>query len=56
MSETEASNSSLKTIEQYIEQNLDKPLLCSEIAKAVYLSPDYISRLFHKEKGMPLKE
>ena len=54
--ETEASNSSLKTIEQYIEQNLDKPLLCSEIAKAVYLSPDYISRLFHKEKGMPLKE
>ena len=46
----------LKTIEQYIEQNLDKPLLCSEIAKAVYLSPDYISRLFHKEKGMPLKE
>lgn len=56
MSEIEASNSSLKTIEQYIEQNLDKPLLCSEIAKAVYLSPDYISRLFHKEKGMPLKE
>lgn len=55
-SETEASNNSLSLIEQYIKENLDKPLLCSEIAKAVYLSPDYISRLFHKEKGMPLKE
>lgn len=56
LSETEASNNSLSMIEQYIKENLDKPLLCSEIAKAVYLSPDYISRLFHKEKGMPLKE
>ena len=56
LSETEASNASLSLVERYIRDNLDKPLLCSEIAKAVYLSPDYISRLFHKEKGMPLKE
>lgn len=55
-SETEASSNNLNLIEQYIHENLDKPLLCSDIAKAVYLSPDYISRLFRKEKGMPLKE
>lgn len=56
LSEAETSDNSLTLIEKYIRENLDKPLQCSEIAKAVYLSPDYISRLFHKEKGMPLKE
>lgn len=55
-SETETSDNSLAIIEKYIRENLDSPLQCAQIAKAVYLSPDYISRLFHKEKGMPLKE
>lgn len=54
--ETETSDNSLAIIEKYIRENLDSPLQCAQIAKAVYLSPDYISRLFHKEKGMPLKE
>lgn len=54
--ETESSSNNLNVIEQYICENLDKPLLCSDIAKAVYLSPDYISRLFRKEKGISLKE
>ena len=49
-SETETSDNSLAIIEKYIRENLDSPLQCAQIAKAVYLSPDYISRLFHKEK------
>lgn len=52
----DTSHSNLSKIEQYIQDNLDKPLLCSDIAKAVYLSPDYITRLFQKEKGISLKE
>lgn len=56
LTETEATQTSLAKIEAYISDNLEKPLLCSDIAKAMYLSPDYITRLFQKKKGVSLKE
>lgn len=56
LTESETVDDSFSKIENYIQNNLDRPLLCSEIAKAVYLSPDYITRLFQREKGVSLKE
>lgn len=38
----------------YIRANMDKPIKCSDIAQAVYLSPGYITRLLQKEKGISL--
>lgn len=52
-SETE---SCLQKITNYIRANMDKPIKCSDIAQAVYLSPGYITRLLQKEKGISLKE
>lgn len=35
----------------YIRRNLDKDLSRSQIAEAIYLNPEYLSRLFKKETG-----
>ena len=43
-------------ISKYIRMNLDKPLKCSEVAKAVYLSRGYATQLLQQEKGISLKE
>lgn len=43
-------------ISNYIQQNLDKPLKCADIAHAVYLSPNYANRLVQKEINLSLKE
>lgn len=51
-----AGSYNLAEIEKYVNNNLDKPLLCTDVAKAVHLSPDYITRLFQNEKGISLKE
>lgn len=48
-----------KQIEQiilYIREHLSEDIRRSDIAKAVYLSPNYISRLFHNEMNMSLKD
>ena len=39
---------------EYINQNIEKNLGRSEIAEAVYLNPEYLSRLFKKEMGVSL--
>jgi two-component system, response regulator YesN len=41
---------------QYIHNNIEKDIRRNEIADAVFLNPDYLSRLFKKEVGVPLKE
>ncbi|WP_347130461.1 helix-turn-helix transcriptional regulator, partial [Neglectibacter timonensis] len=46
----------MNRIVEYIQQHLSEELRRSDIAEAVYLNPDYLSRLFRKEKGMSLKE
>ena len=45
-----------QTIEQYVENHLDSPLTVGDIANAMFLNPDYLSRLFKNEYGVPLKE
>lgn len=38
----------------YIRQNIEKDLSRSEIADAIFLNPEYLSRLFKKETGVSL--
>lgn len=45
-----------QTIEQYVESHLDSPLTVGDIANAMFLNPDYLSRLFKNVYGLPLKE
>ena len=40
---------------QYIHNNIEKDIRRSDLSKAVFLSQDYISRLFKKEMNMSLK-
>jgi len=46
----------LDLVTQYIYQNIEKDLKRSEIAKAVYLSPSHLSRLFRMKMNVTLKE
>ncbi|MDO4293595.1 MAG: helix-turn-helix domain-containing protein [Eubacteriales bacterium] len=39
---------------EYIRQNINRELNRTEIAEAVYLNPEYLSRLFKKETGVTL--
>lgn len=41
---------------QYIHNNIEKDIRRNELAEAVFLNSDYMSRLFKKEVGVPLKE
>lgn len=42
--------------EQYIKKHLDTIIGCKEVAKEMYLTPDYLSRLFKEEKGITLQK
>lgn len=43
-------------IRRFVEENLDKPLNINDIAAALYMNADYLSRQFKTETGVPLKE
>ncbi len=51
-----SSSSHMERIEEYICQNIQKSITRKELADAVYLNPEYLSRLFKKEKGCTLLE
>jgi two-component system response regulator YesN len=46
----------IKRVIQFIHNNMDKDIRREDIAEAVYLNPDYLSRLFKREVGVSLKE
>ena len=46
----------IKKTEKYIESHIDQPLSVSNVAEAMYMNPDYLSRLFKASRGMSLKE
>lgn len=58
--ETEVSPEHAKTqidsIFQYIRMHLDQDIRRTDIAEAVHLNPNYISRLFKSIVGISLKE
>lgn len=41
---------------KFVENNLDQALSVGQIASALYMNADYLSRLFKIETGIPLKE
>ena len=50
------SSSPVASAIDYIRRNLDRDISRSEIAEAIYLNPEYLSRLFKKETGIALNE
>lgn len=56
LTENQSTQDMFAKIDAYIQNNLDKSLTCTEVAKAIYLSPDYITRILQREKGISLKE
>ena len=42
--------------ESYIRHNLDKIIGCEDVAREVCMNANYLSRLFKKEKGVPLQK
>lgn len=52
----EYSKTQIDSILQYIRMHLDQDIRRSDIAEAVHLNPNYISRLFKSVEGISLKE
>ena len=50
------SSSPVASAIDYIRRNLDRDISRSEIAEAIFLNPEYLSRLFKKETGVALNE
>lgn len=48
--------SHVESVEEYIRHNIQKNITRKELADAVYLNPEYLSRLFKKEKGCTISE
>lgn len=42
--------------EKYVDEHLEQPLTVSDVAEAMYMNADYLSRLFKSKKGISLKE
>lgn len=49
--QTDSYTKSIKKAIEYIDLNYSNPISLSDIAKYVYLSPEYFSRLFKEEVG-----
>lgn len=52
----EAMKNQVDVIIQYIRDHIDQDIRRTDIAREVYLNPNYLSRLFKSETGMSLKE
>lgn len=50
------SSTAVEVAEEYIRNNLESIESCQDIAQAVYLDADYLSRLFRKRKGISLQK
>lgn len=52
----EEQESPVKKVKKIIMENLSVEMSREELAKEVYMSPDYLTKLFKKETGMSLSE
>ena len=50
------SKTVIQQVEQYIQEHLDSPLTVGDVANAMFMNPDYLSRLFKNEHSVALKE
>ena len=46
----------VEQVRKYVEENLDQTLTVNDVAAALFMNGDYISRVFKSEMGTPLKE
>ncbi len=46
----------LVDIEQFVKNNYQYEITLKDVASVVYISPQYLSKIFRKEKGMPFVE
>lgn len=46
----------VEQVRKYVEDNLDQTLNVNDVATALYMNADYLSRVFKTEVGIPLKE
>lgn len=49
-------DSPVEVVKQIITENISVEISRDELAKAVYMSPDYLTKLFKRETGMSLSE
>lgn len=49
-------DSPVETVKRMITENISVEISRDELAKAVYMSPDYLTKLFKKETGMSLSD
>lgn len=54
--ETEEPDSAVDIVKAYISENLSQNLQREQLAKLVYLTPDYLSKLFRKRENMTISE
>lgn len=52
----ENTDSVVLRVQKYIQAHFSEELTREQLAEHVYLSPDYLSRVFHKEAGMSISE
>ncbi|WP_248930043.1 response regulator transcription factor [Paenibacillus hamazuiensis] len=52
----EESHTVIDRVKRYIAEHIEKDLSRDDIADYVFLSPDYLSRIFKKETGMSLSD
>ena len=52
----EEKDSLILQIEKYVDEHLEQPLSVGDVADAMYMNPDYLSRVFKSKKGIALKE
>ena len=52
----EAAHTPVHRAMDYIRRNIDKDLSRADIAEAIYLNPEYLSRLFKRETGSSLND
>ncbi|MFR5899560.1 MAG: helix-turn-helix transcriptional regulator, partial [Neglectibacter timonensis] len=46
----------VEQVSKYVEDHMNQPLSIADIATHFFLNPDYLSRMFKNETGLPLKE
>ena len=56
LTQTKEQDSPVKQVKKMIIENLSVEMSREELAQQVYMSPDYLTKLFKKETGMSLSE
>lgn len=46
----------IEKIEKYVEDHIDQPFTVNDVAAALFMNPDYLSRLFKEERELSIKE